>query len=76
MPGKERGDVAAAAEMYVSGTQGEGAASAAELYSPSVAAAAELHGVEKGPEELPAWDGRGVPGELRAGERGGPVELP
>ncbi|OBT43121.1 hypothetical protein VE00_07676 [Pseudogymnoascus sp. WSF 3629] len=76
LPGKERGDVAAAAEMYVSGTPGTQGEAAAELYSPSVAAAAELHGVERGPGELPAWDGKGVPGELRAGERGGPVELP
>ncbi|OBT79299.1 hypothetical protein VF21_01889 [Pseudogymnoascus sp. 05NY08] len=59
LPGKERGDVAAAAE----------------LYSPGVATTAELHGVERGPGELPAWDGREEQ-QLRAGDRGGPVELP
>lgn len=70
LPGKEKGD-AAAAELY--GQEGN---RAAELYSPSVATTAELHGVERGPGELPAWDGRGVPAQLRPGDRGGPVELP
>ncbi|ELR03149.1 hypothetical protein VC83_08460 [Pseudogymnoascus destructans] len=76
LPGEERGDVAAAAEMYSPGMPGTPGQGAAELYSPSVATTAELHGVERGPGELLAWDGRGVPAQLRAGDRGGPVELP
>ncbi|KFY74868.1 hypothetical protein V499_05136, partial [Pseudogymnoascus sp. VKM F-103] len=58
LPGKERG-AEGAAEMYSPGTPGTpGQAAAAELYSPVVATTAELHGVERGPGELPAWDGR------------------
>lgn len=72
LPGKERGGDPAAAELY--GQEGK---RVAEMYSPSVATTAELHGVERGPGELPAWDGRGVPGQLKVGDgRTGPVELP
>ncbi|OBT63829.1 hypothetical protein VE03_06627 [Pseudogymnoascus sp. 23342-1-I1] len=79
LPGKERGDAAAAAELY--GQEGAGRAEMyspggegrAEMYSPSVATTAELHGVERGPGELPAWDGRGVGGGQG---RAVPVELP
>lgn len=81
LPGKEGADPAAAelygqegkrvAEMYSPG------AAPAEMYSPSVTTTAELHGVERGPGELPAWDGRGVPAQLKVGDgKGGPVELP
>lgn len=83
LPVKDRGGDAAAAELY--GQEGKRVAEMyspveegrAEMYSPSVATTAELHGVERGPGELPAWDGRGVPGQLRVGEgRPTPVELP
>lgn len=83
LPVKDRGGDAAAAELY--GQDGKRVAEMyspvgegpAEMYSPSVATTAELHGVERGPGELPAWDGRGVPGQLRVGEgRPAPVELP
>lgn len=73
LPGKESGGGAAAATAELYGQDGK---RVAEIYSPSVAMTAELHGVERGPGELPDWDGRGVPGGLKVRKREGPVKLP
>lgn len=83
LPDKDKGgDAGAAAELY--GQEGKRVAEMdtprgqgpAEMYSPGVVTTPELHGTERGPGELPAWDGKGVPAQLKVGDRGGPAELP